>query len=110
MKRFERSFKKIIEYPGLPGTIEFRNTYSKIKVLPENKLKDGLKIYLNILEKRYGRAYRPPRAWSPKVFKDRGPWLQMPAEAMHSVLMLEYLKSIMGKTDAKWVGAFLGSF
>jgi hypothetical protein len=108
MKRFAGSFKKIMEYPDLPATGEFSRTYSKIKALSENELKDGIKIYLGVLEKRYGRDYRPTRAWSPKVFRDRSPWFQMSAEAMHSVLMLEYLKAIMGQTDAKWIGAFLG--
>ena len=70
-------------------------------------LKERIKIYLNILENRYGRDYRPPGTWSPQVFKDRSPWFQMSTEAMQSVLMVEYMKHAMGKSDANAVVALL---
>ena len=72
-----------------------------------DELKEKIKIYLNILGNRYGRDYRPPRAWSPQVFKDRSPWFQMSTEAMRSVLMVEYMKHAMGKSDTNLVVALL---
>ena len=68
---------------------------------------ERIKIYLNILENRYGLDYRPPRAWSPKIFKDQSPWFQMSTEAKQSVLMMEYMKHALGKTDARAVVALL---
>jgi hypothetical protein len=105
MKRFEKSFKEILEYPALPDISVFSDAYSKIKALSENDLKAGIKIYLDNLENRYGRDYRPPRTWSPMIFKDKSPWFQMSTEAMQSVLMMEYLKYALGKTDAQGVVA-----
>ena len=107
MKRFAKSFKEIMEYPSLPGINAFSNVYSKINAMSENELIDGIKIYLNTLENRYGRNYRPPRTWSPKIFKDKSPWFQMSTEAMQSVLMMEYLKYALGKVDTKGVVALL---
>ena len=107
MKRFEKSFKEIMEYPALPGINAFSDAYSKIKALSDNELREGIKIYLENLENRYGHDYRPPRAWSPKVFKDKSPWFQMSTEAMQSVLMMEYMKYALGKTDAEGVVALL---
>jgi hypothetical protein len=108
IKRFAKSFKQIMEYPSLPGIDAFGDAYSKIKALSEDELKERMKIYLDILENRYGRDYRPSRAWSPRVFKDRSPWFQMSTEAMQSVLMMEYMKHAMGKSDEKLIVALLG--
>jgi hypothetical protein len=55
---------------------------SKINAMSENELREGIKIYLNSLENRYGHDYRQPRAWSPKIFKDKIPWFQMSTEAL----------------------------
>jgi hypothetical protein len=109
MKRFAKSFKEIMEYPSLPDINAFGDTYSKINAMSENELREGIKIYLNTLENRYGRNYRPPRTWSPKIFKDKSPWFQMSTEAKQSVLMMQYMKHAMGKTDAKSIVALLNS-
>jgi hypothetical protein len=108
IKRFAKSFKQIMEHPSLPGVEAFGDAFSRLNAMTPDELKDRIKIYLDILENRYGRDYRPPRAWSPKVFIDRSPWFQMSAEAMQSVLMVEYLKHAIGKSDAKVVVALLG--
>jgi hypothetical protein len=107
MKRFAKSFKEIMEYPSLPGINAFSDAYSKINAMSENELREGIKIYLNTLENRYGHNYRPPRTWSPKIFKDKSPWFQMSTEAKQSILMMEYMKYAIGKVDAKGVVALL---
>lgn len=108
IKRFAKSFKQIMENPSLPGIDAFGVAFSKINAMSANELKEKITIYLNILENRYGREYRPPRAWSPQVFKDRRPWFQMSTEAMRSVLMMEYMKHAIGKSDANVIVALLG--
>jgi hypothetical protein len=108
IKRFAKSFKQIIEHPSLPSINAFSVVFSKINAMSADELKEKIKIYLDILENRYGRDYRPPRAWSPQVFKDRRPWFQMSTEAMQSVLMVEYMKHAMGKSNADMVVALLG--
>jgi hypothetical protein len=107
MKRFAKSFKEIMEYPSLPHINAFSAAFSKIKGMPENELTERIKIYLSILENRYGHDYRPPRAWSPKIFKDQSPWFQMSTEAKQSVLMMEYMKHALGKTETQAVVALL---
>jgi hypothetical protein len=108
IKRFAKSFKQIMEYPSLPSIDAVGDAFSKINAMTADELKGKIKIYLDILENRYGRDYRPPRAWSPQVFKDRRPWFQMSKEAMQSVLMVEYMKQAMGKSDANAVMALSG--
>ena len=107
MKRFAKSFKEIMEYPALPNIDAFSDAYAKVKALSKIELIERIKIYLNILENRYGQDYRPERALSPKVFKDKNPWFQMSADAMQAVLMMEYLKHALGKTDKQTVVALL---
>jgi hypothetical protein len=107
IKRFAKSFKQILEYPSLPDIEEFGETVSKINAMDADELKERMKIYLDILENRYGRDYRPPNSWSPRVFKDTSPWFQMSTEAMKSALMVEYLKHAIGKSDAQLIVALL---
>jgi hypothetical protein len=107
IKRFAKSFKEIMEHPSLPGIDAFSEAFSKINAMSEDELKERIKIYLSILENRYGRNYRPPRAWSPEIFKDKRPWYQMSIEAMRSVFMVEYIKVALGKTDDKVLIALL---
>jgi len=90
-----------MEHPSLPSIKAFSDAFSKINAMSEPELEERIKIYLNIMENRYGRNYRPPRAWSPEIFKDKRPWFQMSTEAMQSVLMVEYIKYVLGKTDDK---------
>ena len=99
IKRFANSFKEIMEHPSLPDINAFSESYSKIKALSDEQLREKIEIYVSLLEKRYGRNYRPPGTWSPEIFKDKSPWYQMSTEAMQSVLMLEYIKKALGKTD-----------
>ncbi len=105
IKRFEKSFKEIMEHPSLPGIDVLSDTFSKIKALSEDELRASMKTYLTILENHYGRDYRPPRRWSPQIFRDKKPWLQMSTEAMQSVLMKEFMKHAIGKRDAQNVVA-----
>jgi hypothetical protein len=107
IKRFAKSFKEIMEHPSLPSIDAFSEAFSKINAMSEDELKERIKIYLSILENRYGRNYRPPRVWSPEIFKDKRPWYQMSTEAMRSVLMVEYIKVALGKTDDKALIALL---
>ena len=106
IKRFEKSFREIMEHPSLPDIDALSDAFSKIKALPEDELKGSIKSYLDILENHYGADYRPPRRWSPQVFKDKKPWLQMSTEAMHAILMVEFLKHAIGKRNAQDLIAF----
>ncbi len=108
IKRFAKSYKEIIEHPDLPSIDALATMYSNIKALPEAELKEKITTYLTILENHYGHDYRPPRRWSPRIFKDKKPWFQMSTEAMHAVLMVEFMKHSMGKRDAKDVVALRG--
>ena len=107
IKRFAKSFKEIMEHPSLPSIIAFSDAFSKIKAMSDTELRAKIKIYVSILEKRYGREYRPPRQWSPKIFEDKSPWYQMSTEAMQSALMVEYIKVVLGKTEDKVLIALL---
>jgi hypothetical protein len=105
IKRFAKSFKEIMEHPSLPGIDALSDAFAKIKALTEDELRASIKTYLSILENHYGHDYRPPRRWSPQIFKDKKPWLQMSIEAMQSALMVEFMKHAMGKRDAQNVVA-----
>ena len=108
IKRFAKSFKEIMEHPSLPGIGVLEKAFSNIKALSADDLKDSMTTYLASLEDHYGPEYRPPRKWSPQIFKDKKPWFKMSTEAMQSVLMVEFLKHALGKRDAQYVVALWG--
>jgi hypothetical protein len=75
--------------------------------LSAEELKDKMKLYVDILKKRYSRVSSNSVKWSPKIFEDELQWLKMSKEEMQSALVVEYMKYVLGKTDIREVGALL---
>ena len=103
--RFAGTFKKIMEYPNLPEAETIARTSQWIKGLSEVALREKTKLYWKILEKRYGKDYQYPKKWYLKIFKNGNHWETMSKEAMESILMVEYMKHLLGKTEKDEIGA-----
>lgn len=95
--RFAKSFKKIIEYPYLPKAEELAGTFLHIQHLSLEELRDKTRDCLKILETRCGKDNALFRKWFSKIFKSDGYLYQMTRKEMQSVLILEYMKYILGK-------------
>lgn len=105
--RFAAAFKEIMESTHLPEVDALADVFSKISNLSVEELKDKMKLYVDILKKRYGQVPSKSVKWSPKIFEDKMQWLEMSKEEMQSALVVEYMKYVLGKTNIRDVGALL---
>ena len=105
--RFAAAFKEIMESTYLPDVDTLTDTFLKMMNLPVEELKDKMKLYVDILEKRYSQVSSNSVKWSPNIFEDKLQWLEMSKEEMYSVLVVEYMKYVLGKTNIREVGDLL---
>lgn len=101
--RFSKSFKEIMESPRLPAEEDLAHVFSGIRNLPVAALQSKMNIYAQILQKRYGRSRSPSAKWNPELLQNKSHWAQMSKLEMQSVLIVEYMKSVLGKTKEKEV-------
>ena len=108
LKRFAKPMKDILEYPSLPAVESMADDFSRIRGFSENTLRSKMKIYAGILQNRYngvgGRARKPLSF----LFKDKNHWARMSQDEMESVLIVEYMKYVVGKTRTDEVSVLLG--
>jgi hypothetical protein len=100
LKRFARPFKEIIEYPSLPPAEALASDFSQIKKFTDDTLRAKMDIYSNILKRRYIGANHNGKKRLPKLLADKDHWSGMSREEMESALVIEYMKSVIGKTPA----------
>jgi len=105
--RFATTFKEIMESTHLPDVDVLVNAFSKIMNLSVEELKEKLKLYVDILKKRYGQVPSKSVKWSPRIFEDKLQWPEMSKEEMQSALVVEYMKYVLGKTNLGEVNALL---
>ena len=109
LKRFAKPMKEILEYPLLPAVAAMANDFSRIRSLSDNALKSKMKLYAGILQNRYngdgarGHSKKLPSS----LFNGDGHWTRMSRDEMESVLIIEYMKYAVGKTQAGEVGKLL---
>jgi hypothetical protein len=99
LKRFGKTFKAIMEYPSLPKATELAKNFSRIEQLPLEGLRDRTKTYFRILEDRYTDDILILKKYLSELFTDDKYLSQMTREEMQSILVLEYMKSILGKNQ-----------
>ena len=96
--RFSNSYKEIMESENLPGADTLAGFFSRIRALDIDELRDKLTIYPRILKSRHSISPPPGAKWTPELFDNRDYWANLSKEEMQSLIMLEYMKSALGKT------------
>ncbi len=96
--RFARSFKEIMENPGINAPVVMVETFLKIENMTENELKEKNWIYSKILKNRYTEKKPSSVKWFFKYFDNKKFWYGMKKSRMESSLMIEYIKCVLGKT------------
>ena len=97
IKRYVKTFRKIIESPLLPDAPELAAAFSKIKNLSDESLKTRILAYLRNLEKKYGKDKESAKKLSKGMPDKEIYFSKMTKAEMHSILFLEYLKRIFNK-------------
>ena len=107
LKRFATPFKEIIESPLLPPVNEMASTFKRIRNFSEKTLRSKMSIYSNILKNRYNSENQRPKKIPTKLFDNGNHWKKMTKDEMESVLVVEHMKYVMGKTQGSDVRALL---
>ena len=108
LKRFGGTFKQIIEYPALPPVNLLAADFSRIRNLSEDTLRSKMNIYSTILKKRYNRDNQNGKKKIYNMLADQNHWSGLSRDEMESALVIEYMKGVIGKTDAGEVEELLG--
>lgn len=107
LKRFAIPFKTILEFPDLPDADVMARVFSNISMLSGDILKKKAEDYFTIMKTRYRKQKYDSAKWPSDLFEEKDPWLNMNSEEIKSMLAIEYMKLILGKTQGKEVGALL---
>jgi hypothetical protein len=100
MVRFARAFKEVLESPRLPAVKAFENDCLEVAGLSDAALRDRMKSYRQMLNLRTERLGDKARSRLPEAFHSDGYWQGLTREEMESTLVLETLKSYLGKSPA----------
>jgi hypothetical protein len=109
MLRFAKSFKEIMESAQLPAADTLADVFSGIRALGLDDLRAKFALYPHILKNRYSISPPPNAKWLPELFDNRQYWASLSKEEMQSLIMLEYMKSALGKTGKEEVAELLSN-
>jgi len=107
--RYAKSHKEIMESALLPEADALADFFSGIRALGIEDLRDKIAFYPHILKSRYAISPPPDAKWSSDLFDNREYWARLSKEEMQSLIMLEYMKLALGKTDKKEVAELLSN-
>lgn len=93
LKRFSRNFKSILESPHLPAPAQLAKHYQQLSALPARDLVDR---YAALQRAQYALAARTGKPGNSDS-KGQGPFNNISREQMVQELMLEHLKTCLGK-------------
>jgi hypothetical protein len=105
LMRFARSFKEILESPRLPSVPDMEAACQGIAGLTDTEMREKMKSYRQMLGARGEKLSGGARKNLPEAFWDDGYWARMTREEMEATLVLETLKSRLGKTSFAQAGA-----
>lgn len=96
MVRYAKGFKTIIEHPLLPAEPELAGMFSHLETLSLNDLREKVKPYIKTLENRLTDENTSDEAFTEPL--KNGEYLaQLTRREMEAMLVLEYVKSVLGK-------------
>ncbi len=97
MRRWATDYKSIMEHPDLPGTDELVHAWLQIGKLDLAELRRANHLYYQSLQKRYDGDKSVSSKWVSNVLKDDSRVDSCDMHELRSVLLVEYLKSVLGK-------------
>jgi len=96
MQRFAEDYKTVLEHPSLPGSNELAAAWSRIESLDPGELKSINHQYFKALEKHYTGDKSVSSRWSSNLLKNHSRIDSSDVHELRSVLVVEYLKSVLG--------------
>ena len=97
LKRYGNAYKSIVENPSLPDVAVMAGAISKIRAMEMGDLQQMNRLYLKSIRETYAHDKSLSSKWVANLLKDEQVQ-KMDKHELRSVLILEYFKSVLGKT------------
>ena len=97
MLRWAGDYKSIIDHSEFPGAEALEHAWLKIEKLDVKELQRANHLYYQSLSKRYDGDRSVASKWEAGVLKDASRIENSDVHELRSVLVVEYLKSVLGK-------------
>ena len=97
MRRWAADYKSIMEHPDFPGAEAMEHAWQRIAKLDPEELRRVNRLYYQSLQKRYNDDKSVASKWVADVLKDDSLVDNRDVHELRSVLVVEYLKSVLGK-------------
>ena len=97
MRRWAGDYKSIVEHPEFPGAEALEHAWLQIEKLDVNALRYANRLYYQSLQKRYDGDKSIASKWVSSVLRDDARIENSDLHELRSVLVVEYLKSVLGK-------------
>lgn len=97
LKQWAKDFKGILEHPSLPEASELAQTFSYFETFSFDKLKTIAQRHLDILENLLHGDDSSSAKHISELLQGESYLNQMTEEEMQSIVVVEYMKSIVGK-------------
>lgn len=104
--RFSNVLREILESPAMPDASSLAQTCKNIKNLPDGKLREIVKAYLDSIENRCLETDLLSENQAQKLFKKQNYLISLNREEMEAVVFLLYLKKLLGKNENGESGRF----
>ena len=108
MQRWATDYKSIVEHPAFPSAGDLTEACSRIERIGLAELKRINHLYYQSLEKRYAEDKSVSSKWASKVLRDDSRVEVSDVHELRSVVVVEYLKSVLGKRHSIDVASIIG--
>ena len=107
LQRYTNTVKEVLEYPTLPEPQKMAEVFSIIQTFSTDELREKMKNYLIQLSKRYGNGSDSGGKLIAETIKDETYFSSLTPYQMQSVLVVEYMKYLMGKISIQDIAYFI---
>ena len=107
LQRYTDTVKGILEFPSLPEPDKMAEIFSMIKTFSADELRDKVKYYTTLLSKKYKADDSSGGKLIAETIKDGAYLGQLSQNQMQSVLVVEYIKFLLGKNSIQDVAYFI---
>ncbi len=107
LQRYTDTVKGILEFTSLPEPDKMAQIFSKIKTFSADELRDKVRNYITLLSQKYRDDAGSGGKLIAETLKDSAYLSQLSQSQMQSVLVVEYIKFLLGKNTVQDVAYFI---
>ncbi|MFH1981267.1 MAG: hypothetical protein ABIL58_05465 [Pseudomonadota bacterium] len=95
--RYGNSFSSVINDPRLPNAQQMSAVFATISRYSTEELREKFRVYLQMVERSFGRDASFPRGWFDEWFQSSTYLERVTKDQMRATLVVEYIRQLLGK-------------